>query len=75
MVTLYAEQIYHLGSFPITNALLTSWFAVIILIVLAVVLRKKSKEISSPISRSVLYSVQDEEGKPCHCIGETGNRF
>ena len=44
-VTLFAEPIAHYGSFTITNALLTSWFAVFIIIILSLVLRLKLKEV------------------------------
>ena len=39
--TLYAEPIFHVGSFPITNSMMTSWFVVIIILILFVGLRKK----------------------------------
>jgi F-type H+-transporting ATPase subunit a len=41
--TLYAEPIAHIGDFPITNSLLNSWLALIIVIFLAVAIRKKIK--------------------------------
>ena len=48
-VTLYAEPVAHFGppagGFTITNALLTSWFSVLILIVLAFALRSKLREV------------------------------
>lgn len=43
--TLFAEPIYHYKNFPITNALLTSWIAVIVIIILSYVLRSKLQEI------------------------------
>ena len=39
--TLFAEPIYQNKNFTITNALLTSWVAVAIIIVLAAILRSK----------------------------------
>ena len=45
--TLYAEPIFHIGSFQVTNALLTSWLAVILLVIIAVLLRRKLKEVPS----------------------------
>ena len=44
-ITLFAEPIFHYGSFTITNALLTSWFVVAIIIILSLVLRSKLREI------------------------------
>ncbi|PIP69255.1 hypothetical protein COW91_00295 [Candidatus Nomurabacteria bacterium CG22_combo_CG10-13_8_21_14_all_32_8] len=47
--TLFAEPIYHVKDFPITNALLTSWIAVIVIIILSFILRSKLKEVPSKI--------------------------
>jgi len=38
-ITLFAEPIFHYGSFAVTNALLTSWVVVIVIIILSLVLR------------------------------------
>ncbi len=43
--TLYAEPISHLGNFSITNALLTSWIAVILIIIIAISIKSKLREI------------------------------
>ncbi len=43
--TLYAEQIAHVNNFSITNALLTSWFTVIIIIALSLAIRLNMKKI------------------------------
>lgn len=42
--TLFAEPIAHVGSFTITNALVSSWFAVLVIVILSVILRKKLRE-------------------------------
>jgi F-type H+-transporting ATPase subunit a len=47
--TLYAEPIYRLGSFSITNSLLNSWLVVLVVIVLGIVVRKKIKKIPTGI--------------------------
>lgn len=39
--TLFAEPVYHLGGFPITNSLLNSWLVVILVVILGVAIRKK----------------------------------
>jgi F-type H+-transporting ATPase subunit a len=44
-ITLFAEPIFHSGSFTITNSLLTSWVVVAIIIVLAIILRSKLKTV------------------------------
>ncbi|MCM2339510.1 MAG: F0F1 ATP synthase subunit A [Burkholderiales bacterium] len=48
-VPLYAEPVFHVGHFGITNALLTSWVAVLTIIIIALVLRSKLKEIPKGI--------------------------
>jgi len=47
--TLYAEPIAHVGNFTITNALFTSWISVILIIIIAVSIRRKLKEIPKGI--------------------------
>ncbi len=47
--TLYAEPIAHFGSFTVTNALFTSWIVVFILIILAIVIKIKTKKIPKGI--------------------------
>ena len=44
-ITLFAEPIAHFENFTLTNALLTSWVAVAIIIVLAIFLRKSLREV------------------------------
>ncbi len=47
--TIYAEPIFHIGSFQITNSLLNSWLAVLVIIVFCVALRLKLKQIPGKI--------------------------
>ena len=44
-ITLYAEPIFHFDNFTITNALLTSWVVVAIIIILSLLLRYGLREI------------------------------
>jgi len=44
-ITLFAEPVYHIGNFTITNALLTSWVVVGIIVILSLVLRLHLKEV------------------------------
>lgn len=44
-VTIYAEPIFHMGSFQVTNSLITSWLAVLIVFVFALFIRIKMKKI------------------------------
>lgn len=43
--TLYAEPIIHIGSFSITNALLTSWIVVFIIIIISIIIKSRLKEV------------------------------
>ncbi len=43
--TLFAEPVSHYGNFTVTNALLSSWLAVLVIIVLALMLKKKLREV------------------------------
>ncbi len=47
--TIFAEPIYQNKNFTITNALITSWLAVIIIIIISFILRSKLKEIPKGI--------------------------
>ncbi len=44
-ITLYAEEVGHIGSFPITNALLTSWVAVAIIVAISLIIRFSIKKV------------------------------
>lgn len=44
-VTIYAEPVFHIGGFNITNSLLTSWLTVLIIFALVLSLRLKIKKI------------------------------
>lgn len=47
--TLYAEPIFHIGNFTVTNALFTSWIVVFILIIISIAVRIKMKKIPKGI--------------------------
>src|ERR1035437_9202535 len=44
-VTIFAEPIFHMGDFTVTNSLLTSWLAVLVVLVLSLAIRLKLKKI------------------------------
>ena len=44
-VTIYAEPIFHIGNFQITNSLITSWVAVLVILALSLTIRLKMKKI------------------------------
>jgi F-type H+-transporting ATPase subunit a len=48
-VTIYAEPIFNIGNFTVTNSLLNSWLTVVVIIILCVVLHLKLKKIPSKI--------------------------
>lgn len=43
--TLYAEPIFNLGALPVTNSLLNSWLAVALIIILALMLKSRIKQV------------------------------
>ena len=47
--TLYAEPVFHVGEFPITNSMLSAWLVVILVVILGLSLRRKIKLIPSGI--------------------------
>lgn len=51
--TLYAEPIFHIGNFPVTNSLLTSWVAVILIIILSILVRNKLSKIPGKLQSLV----------------------
>ncbi len=69
--TLYAESIGHIGSFTITNALLTSWVVVFIIIIIAIVVKTKLKKIPKGIQNIFEILIEGAEGL---CDQVTGNR-
>ncbi len=48
-VTIFAEPVFHIGNFTITNALLNTWIVVFLLSIFAIFLRKKLKTIPKGI--------------------------
>jgi F-type H+-transporting ATPase subunit a len=70
-ITLYAEEVGHIGSFPITNALLTSWVVVGIIIVLSLVIRATVKKVPGKL-QSVFELLLDAAYDLCDQV--TGSR-
>lgn len=69
--TLFAEPIYHFKNFTITNALFTSWVAVIIIIIMAIFLRSKLREIPRGIQNFFEVII---DGALSFCDQVTNNR-
>ncbi len=47
--TLYAEPLFHIGSFPVTNSILNSWIVVLLIIIISLAVKFKLKEIPGRI--------------------------
>ncbi|RJR31788.1 ATP synthase F0 subunit A [Candidatus Parcubacteria bacterium] len=52
-ISLAAEPIFHLGSFPVTNTLIMSWLIVLVLIIFTFILKNRIKEIPTGIQNAV----------------------
>lgn len=63
-ITLFAEPVFHLGSLTVTNALFTSWFVVIIIIILSFFLRRGLKTVPGKL-QNVFELVVEEGLKLC----------
>jgi F-type H+-transporting ATPase subunit a len=50
--TLFAEPIFHIGSFPVTNSLMNSWFVVIIILILSLVVKSKIQQVPKGIQNA-----------------------
>lgn len=48
-VTIFAEPIFNIGNFQVTNALITSWFAVLIILIFSIAIRMKFKKIPGKV--------------------------
>src|SRR3990167_3334791 len=70
-ITLFAEPVFHFESFTITNALLTSWFVVVIIIITALILRSKLREVPGKVQNLFEIIV---EGALSLCDQVTNNR-
>ncbi len=69
--TLYAEPIFHIGDFTVTNALFTSWIVVFILIIFSIILKIKIKKIPNGIQNFFEIVI---EGAVSLCDQITNNR-
>jgi F-type H+-transporting ATPase subunit a len=70
-ITLFAEPIFHFENFTITNALLTSWFVVAIIIIISLTLRAKLKIVPGKLQNIFEIVVDGALGL---CDQVTGNR-
>jgi F-type H+-transporting ATPase subunit a len=70
-ITLFAEPVFHFGSLTVTNALLTSWVVVIIIIILSLALRSKLSAIPGKLQNIFEMII---EGALDLCDQVTGSR-
>ena len=68
---LFAEPIFHLGSFPITNSLVMSWITVAILVTFFIKAGRKAKKVPKGV-QNIFEMILDEAIKLADSI--TGNR-
>src|SRR3989339_2033872 len=47
--TLFAEPIFHIGNFTVTNSLITSWIVVFLIVIISLAIRLRLKEIPKGI--------------------------
>ena len=69
--TLFAEPIFHIGDFTVTNALFTSWIVVLLLIIFAITIKTKIKKIPRGIQN--LFEIMIE-GAESICDQVTNSR-
>jgi F-type H+-transporting ATPase subunit a len=70
-ITLFAEPIFHVGSLTVTNALLTSWVVVVVIVILSLVLRFKTREVPGTLQSVFEMMVEGALGM---CDQVTGDR-
>ncbi|MBU1952049.1 F0F1 ATP synthase subunit A [Patescibacteria group bacterium] len=51
-VTLFAEPVFHVGNFPVTNSLINSWVTVFIIVLFALALKRRIKRIPEGIQNA-----------------------
>ena len=51
--TLFAEPVFHFGHFTVTNSLINSWVAVLIILILAIIIRRKINTIPRGIQNYI----------------------
>lgn len=57
-ISLAAEKIFHIGSFPITNAMLTSWIGGVLLIITAIIATRKMKLVPAGIQNIFEFAIE-----------------
>ncbi len=69
--TLYSEEVFSIGNFPVTNSMLTSWVAFIIILIISLLIRFKQKLVPRGI-QNLFEIIIEELLKLCDSV--TGDR-
>jgi F-type H+-transporting ATPase subunit a len=69
--TLYGEEIFNIGNFPVTNSMLTSWVALAIIFIISLIIRFKKSVVPSGI-QNLFETIIEELLKLCDSV--TQNR-
>lgn len=56
--TLFAEPIFHIGNFNITNSLLNSWLAVVLIVIVSLLIRKKISQAPGKLQNAMEMAVE-----------------
>ena len=74
-ISLKPELLFNLGPFPVTNSILSSWIATLLLIVLAIVVGGNFKRIPSGIQHIFEMIYEMFEGMATEVMGKAGSKF
>jgi F-type H+-transporting ATPase subunit a len=74
-ISLAAETLFHIGSFPITNSFLTSVIAAIILMVLGVIVGSRYKKLPAGLQQVFEMAYEFFENMAREIIGENGKKY
>ena len=70
--TIFAEPIFNIGTFPVTNSLISSWIAVILIVIVSIAIRRKISRIPRGIQN---YAEVLLEGALSVADSVTGDRY
>ncbi|MCW1969164.1 MAG: F0F1 ATP synthase subunit A [Anaerolineae bacterium] len=74
-ISLKPELLFNLGSFPVTNSILTSWIGTLLLIVIAIVVGGNFKRIPAGIQHVFEMVYEMFEGMATEVMGAAGKKF
>jgi len=74
-ISLTAQTLFMIGSFPVTNSLLTSWFVILVLIISAVIVGTKFQKLPSGLQQLFELVYEMVEDLAVSISGEKGKKF